>query len=94
VSLGYLIKHWGFHFPNDTVPTAVRQAISSTPIQYEAGKKQRVDMLSLASKELKSIAPKGVPFLDLLAVENERWLNLNQFGVRVAEHYHFVRQCI
>jgi hypothetical protein len=63
-------------------------------MNYDGHNRERLDKLSLACKELKRIAPKGLPFLDLPAIEAESWRHLKQFGVRVSDHYHFVCHCI
>jgi len=94
VSLRHLVKHWSAHFPNGSVSRGVSEAISSTEVSYDGCQKKKLGELSLACKELKSLAPKGLPFLNLPDSENESWRHLKAFRVGVPENYHFVRHCI
>jgi hypothetical protein len=94
VSLAYLMKHWDILFPQDKVPIGVSQAISSVQIALDGHQRQRLDTLSLGCNELKAIAPKGLPFLDLPSIETDMWDNLKHFGVGVKNHYNFVRHCL
>jgi hypothetical protein len=93
VSLRHLVRHWSVQFPNDRVTEGARRAISLTEIAYDGHRKQTLGELSLACKELKKVAPKGLPFLDLPNIEDESW-HLKAFGVGVTENFHFVRHCI
>lgn len=94
VSLGYLVKHWSILFPRDDVSKGVSRAVSSTHLKYDGQRKERLDMLSLDCKELRALAPKGLPFLDLPGIEDQSCQHLKHFGVGVPNHYHFVRHCI
>ena len=94
VSLRYLVKYWHVHFPVDSVPKGVSQAIASTKIQYDGHNKQELGALSIACKELESVAPKGLPFLNLPGVDDTSRQHLKHFGVGVPDHYRFVCHCI
>jgi hypothetical protein len=94
VSLRHLTKHWDNHFPNEKVPEGVRRAIASTRVYCDGKNWQRLDKLSLGCQKLKELAPKGLPFLDLQAIENEVWRNPKHFGVRVPDDYYFGLHCI
>jgi hypothetical protein len=94
ISLRHLVKHWRAHFPNGSVPRGVSEAISSAEVAYDGSKKKKLGELSIACKELTSLAPKGLPFLNFQDSENESWRQLKAFGVGVPENYHFVRHCI